>query len=133
MSTCSFPRDWDYTEEVGAGGALNITLPAIAGVSHVLTAVNVSAYAYGLAANQLTVANVAYSVGGAPIIYLPANIAATADEPAASPGSGYFAAGSASWAGTIAAPVGESLTVTSGSLASISTSAAMLEIQGYDF
>jgi hypothetical protein len=130
----TIPRNWDVfsTENGTAGAEASITVAGVAGIAHVLTAVNVSATAYDasspLAIYLLVVleslpTGVEIELGFVSLVDFVGNGAT----PPAGP---YLATGEFSWSGSLVYPIGTGfiLTVYPG----VATVTPYLELQGYD-
>lgn len=109
-----FPRGWVL--EAAGGNAISITVPAIAGVAHVLTGASWTVLETGASGNYyggIQVVSGVYIAGGPVAFFCP---------------SGEYTAGQGSWSGKIMSAVGAALTVT----LTPGASNSYLEIQGYD-
>jgi len=112
-----FPRDWDLIVPLTVSAVASITVPAIPGVAHVLTAVNAAIV------NNAAHAGIALLVT-ANGLYLPSLVLAV-------PGVSAVESASGAWTGTLATAPGGALTVAlNGSQANLYE---FLELQGYDY
>jgi hypothetical protein len=111
MSTCSFPRDWTYSE-----GGTSIVVPAVTGVSHALTAINVTMY------TNLTIGALVLVQAAGVTVFQPGIVLA-------STAGSDFQAITASWSGTKATPPGQSLTV---EVVDSGAAEIFMDIAGYD-
>ena len=111
-----FPRGWDIAiGPVATGSLLNITIPGIPGITHILTAINL-----GIESNSAGVSHAYSLILGTPGTFFGYLLSQTGQTE------------TLSWTGKIAIPVGTTLIVEVNNILVQADQAGWLEIQGYD-